>query len=288
MVTAVREAIEALLGPGAVATHCPNHTGAGKLSYEVRARGERWWVKVAASDEEGRRLTRWASVATILAERHGAPPVLEVLDVLDRTALLFPFLDHPVATRSTLLDRYAEVGAVLDGLHADHDLAGRLGGPVTGRESFRDVWVSRFEADLRIIAGHVAPDVYDYLAAEVETLAALVDGLDLPVHHAIHGDPWHENVLLGWDRVWLIDWESIAVGDPVIDRAILLMDVHGAQRAAWPTEPRHQVARRALLLDAAVDGAADWVQSSEPAMRRAKEVGFHDGLAAYRADVHLG
>jgi fructosamine-3-kinase len=288
MVTAVGEAIEALLGPGAVATHRLNHTGAGKLSYEVRARGEQWWVKVAASDKEERRLTRWASVATILAERHGAPPVLEVLDVLGRTALLFPFLDHPVATRTTLGDRYAEVGAVLDGLHADHELADRLGGPATSRESFREVWVARFEADLRIIAGHVAPDVYDYLAAEVEVLAALVDGLDLPVHHAIHGDPWHENVLLGSQRVWLLDWESIAVGDPVVDRAILLMDACGPQRAAWPTDQRHQLARRALLLDAAVDGAADWVQSSEPETRLAKEVAFHDGLAAYRADVHLG
>jgi phosphotransferase family enzyme len=281
----VREALEEAIGYGAVATHRHNHTGTGKLSFEVLARGEHLWAKVAADDKEDAGLRTWALVATQLADCHGAPPVLEVLDVAGRTGLLFPFLDAEVANHVTLLERYAEVQAVLDGLHDDHDLAKLLGEPTTSAAVFRDVWVSRFEADLRIIAGHVAPDVYEYLTAEVEGLTRLVDSLDEEVHVAMHGDPWHENVLLEPERVWLLDWETLSVGDPVIDDAILLMDACGARGTGWPTGARYDVARRALLLDAAVDGIADWVENSDPAIRARKEKAYRDGLDSYQAHL---
>ena len=271
------------MGPGAVATHRHNHTGTDKLSFEVVAGGERLWAKVAANDEEDAALETWASVAKELTDRHGAPPVLEVLQVAGRTALLFPFLDGEVANHATVRDRYGEVQAVLDGLHADHDLAERLGGPTTSAAAFREVWVSRFEADLHIIAGYVAPDVHEYLTAEVEVLTGQVDSLDEQVHVAMHGDPWHENVLFGPERVWLLDWEELSVGDPVVDDAILRMDAFGA--TAWPPGERFEVARRALLLDAAVDSAADWVQNSDPAIRASKEKAYLDGLETYRAYV---
>ncbi len=279
----VREALENVLGPGAIATHRHNHTGTDKLSFAVLAGGRRLWAKVAADDEEDAGLRTWASVAGYLSDRHGAPPVLEVLEVGGRTGLLFPFLGDAVANRTTLRDRYAEVQAVLDGLHADRDLVERLGGPRTSTAVFRDVWVSRFEADLDIIAGHVAPEVREYLTSEVHVLSGLVDSLDQEVHAAMHGDPWHENVLLGPDRVWLLDWEELSVGDPVIDDAILLMDARGANSADWPAGARHDVARRALMLDAAVDGAADWVENSDPVIRATKRKAYLEGLAGYRA-----
>ena len=113
--------------------------------------------------------------------------------------------------------RYAEVQAVLYGLHADRRLAVRLGKPTTSARVFQDVWMSRFEADLLIIAGHVAPEVQDYLTAEIELLSGLVASLDEQVHVAMHGDPWHENILLEPERVWLLDCEDLSVGDPVVD-----------------------------------------------------------------------
>ncbi|MBA2716037.1 MAG: hypothetical protein H0U51_03110, partial [Propionibacteriales bacterium] len=178
----VRKALEKEIGPGAVAIHRHNHTGTDKLSFEVLAGGERLWAKFAADDKEDAGLRTWASVARQLADRHGAPPVLEVLEVGGCTGLLFPFLDAEVATQAALRGRYGQVQAVLDGLHADRDLADRLGGPTTSAAAFRDVWVSRFEADLQIIARDVAPDVHEYLTAEVEVLAGLVDTLDQRVH----------------------------------------------------------------------------------------------------------
>ncbi|MDP9443605.1 MAG: phosphotransferase [Actinomycetota bacterium] len=134
-----------------------------------------------------------------------------------------------------------------------------------------------------LIAGHVAPHVHDYLAAEVEVLAGLVASLDDEVHVAMHGDPWHENVLLEPDRVWLLDWEDLSVGDPVVDDAILLMDARGPNVDDWSIGRRYDVARRALMLDAAVDTAADWVENTDPATRAWKERAYLEGLAAYRS-----
>jgi fructosamine-3-kinase len=285
MTSAVGEALELVLGPGAVATHRHNHTGTSKLSFEVRGGGEHLWVKVAANDKEEKRLMAWASVAALLSERHAAPPVLDVLRIAGRTGLVFPFLDAPVATQSMLRERYLDVKSILDGLHQDHELAELLGAPMTVGASFRAVWVSRWQADLDIIAGHVAPNAHDYLAAEVEAFAGVVDSLGSHVTSAIHSDPWHENVLVGPERVWLIDWDDISIGDPVIDHAILLMDTYGPQPAAWPSDERYQVARRALMLDAAVDSAADWVENSDPRIREVKEKQYLDGLAAYRDDA---
>lgn len=279
----IGHALERTFGAGSVVMHRPNHTGSRKLSFEVLAAGRRLWVRVAADDAEDGALRTWGSMARLLTERHTGPPVLDVIEVAGHTALVFPFLDAAVATRATLLGRYHDVKAVLDRLHDDRDLAERLGAPTTSAAVYREVWIRRFDEDLRIIVDHVTPDVHEYLRAEVQALADLVEGLDEVVHAAMHGDPWHENLLLERDRIWLLDWEDLRVGDPVVDHAILVMDTRGPAAELWPHGRRYDVARRALLLDAAVDTAADWVQSANPATRAWKERAFRQGLAAYRA-----
>ena len=208
----------------------------------------------------------------MLAERHAAPPVLDVLPVEGRTALLFPFVDAPVATRGTLHERYDEARSVLAGLHDDAELAALLGAPDDHRAtaSARS-GCERFEADLDIIEGYVAKDLHAYLTDEVDALGVLIDELDGPSGAAVHGDPWHENFLVAPDRLWLLDWEDLSVGDPVVDDAILR-----PRRARHRPAPlaghaaSHAVARRALMLDAVVDAAADWVENTDPAGPRGR------------------
>jgi fructosamine-3-kinase len=279
----IGEALRRLLAASSV-EHRANHTGAVKLSYAVDRGGERLWVRVAADDEEHAALVRWGEHATRLSERYAAPPVLDRLTVEGRAALVFPFLPDPVATRAGLAGRAGELLAVLGELHADAELAAALGPPVTAGRAFTDVWVSRFVADLAVTEGYVDRDEHQWLTDEVEALAGLIAGpaFERPVHAAVHGDPWHENLLLGESRFWLLDWEDLAVGDPVIDEAIVHMDAHGPD-AGWPDTERHQVARRALFLDAVVDVAADWVETADPVVRDTKERGWRAGLEAYRA-----
>ena len=222
-------------------------------------------------------------MAQLLAERHAAPPLLDTLAVDGRTALVFPFIDVPVATRGTLHERFDEARSVLTGLHGDAALADLLGPPTTTADCMREVWLERFVADLDIIEGYVAKDLHAYLADEVEALGILVDELDEPVHAAVHGDPWHENFLVAPDRLWLLDWEDLSVGDPVVDDAILLHDALGTDPHHWPDTPAYAAARRALMLDAVVDVAADWVENTNPVVRAAKEAAYLAGLEAYRA-----
>jgi hypothetical protein len=281
----VRDALVAALGPDAQVEH--HVTGAGKLSFAVRVGRRRLWAKVAADEDEDWSLTTWARLAHLLAERHAAPPLLDVLAVDGRPALLFPFLDAPVATRSTLHERYAAAQAVLTGLHGDAALADLVGPPSTTADCFREVWLERFVADLDIVEGYLAKDLHAYLADEVEALGEQVAAFDQPVQAAVHGDPWHGNFLIGPDRLWLLDWEDLAIGDPVVDDAILRRDAVGTDLHHWPDEPALTAARRALMLEAVVDVAAAWVEATrvgggDPAVRRRREAAYLAGLEAYR------
>jgi fructosamine-3-kinase len=282
LATRVAAGLVDALGPGTVAHHRHNHTGTDKLSYAVRSGGRELWAKVAADQDEEHELATWARVAVLLSERHAAPPVLDVLEVAGRTALLFPFVDAPVADRTTLHERYDDAEDVLAGLHADAELAALLGGPTTSAACFREVWIERLEEDLDIVEGYVAKDLHTFLEEAVDELGGLVDTLDQPVRSPVHGDPWHENWLVGPDRLWLLDWEDLAVGDPVVDDAILRNDSLGSDPHHWPDEPRYAVARRALMLDAVVDGAADWVENTVPVVRQRKEAAYVAALEAYR------
>lgn len=277
----VGEQLAAALGPDATVRHHANHAGAGKLSFAVRTGDRRLWAKVAADGDEEAALSTWSRVASLLAERHAAPPVLDVLEVGGRTALLFAFIDAPVADRGALHRRYDEARAVIAGLHEDAELAELLGPPTTTAAAYREVWLTRFEADLDIIEGYVGKDVHAYLSDEVDALGELVDELLEPVHAAVHGDPWHENVLLAPDRLWLLDWEDLAVGDPAVDDAVLRYDALGSDRQHWSATPRELIARRALMLDAVIDVAADWVESTDPFVRRGKESAYLAGLETY-------
>ena len=144
------------------------------------------------------------------------------------------------------------------------------------------MWLERFVADLDVIEGFIAKDLHAYLADQVDQLADLVDALDDEVHSAVHGDPWHENVLLSPDRLWLLDWEALAVGDPVLDDAILRHDALGTDPHLWPDTPADTVARRALMLDGVVDNAADWIENADPLVRRQKEAAYLAELETYR------
>ncbi len=146
------------------------------------------------------------------------------------------------------------------------------------------IWLQRLEADLDVIEGYVGRDLHAYLAEEVDALGLLIDTLDAPVHAAVHGDPWHENVLVAPDRLWLLDWEDLSVGDPVVDDAILLHDALGTDPHHWPDTAAYAVARRALMLDAVVDVAADWVENTNPLVRRRKEAAYLAELEAYLAE----
>jgi thiamine kinase-like enzyme len=116
------------------------------------------------------------------------------------------------------------------------------------------------------------------------------------VTSAIHGDVWCDNVMIGPGKIWLIDWDDLRIGDPVVDAAILLYGSYGsdlgAWAGAWPPQDqdeatRFEVALRAQALDAVIDVLADWVEAAKApdhvdGVRADKEAAHRSALAQYR------
>lgn len=283
------ERIQAILGDryAAQVTRRLNHTGADQLSYVVATDPDPLWVKVAAEPEDNPSLDRWADVADRLVERCLAVPVLERFEVDGRTALAFPFLDGVAGTPWSLRPHLDELTSALDRLHADQEIAVRLGEATTARASFAGLWIRRLTEDLALVDGQVENATWDEMAAELATLERLIDdpAFDATTSAPTHRDPWHENVLVGPDRIWLLDWEDLAVGDPVVDHAILRVDLLGPDAPApkGVDVDRYAVAVRAVLLDAVIDTAADIVEQPGTDVARRKDRAWRAALDSYRS-----
>lgn len=158
----------------------------------------------------------------------------------------------------------------------------------------------RFTEDLRVVREarppFVSPADLDFLAAaadrmrkEVLAMPAFAAPADAPTH----GDLWRNNILVGpGDRVTILDWDDLAIGDGALDWAILFgydgLRVGDAEPDApllasmdADTRARFDLYRRATLLDWAIDPLADWVEADDApehaAAVRAEKERVHGG-----------
>jgi hypothetical protein len=278
---------------GTRVTRHHNHANPGKLSFRVKSRAGDLWVKVAGDEREDKRLRRWADLSTALASDYSAPLVLDTLEVRGRIGLVFPFLLTPVATTVLVRSRLTQILALLDALHGDDALAARLGPALTAGEAFRQLWLRRLRADLEIVQSQVLDSDYSRMATWLDDLASAITGpaFDVPVHAPIHADPWHENLLISDNELWLLDWDGLRIGDPLIDTAIVLHDALGPDIGSWLgfrpkldryTEYRLRISLQALVLDQVIDGAADWVQNDDPLIKAGKQRSYQLAMKAYR------
>jgi thiamine kinase-like enzyme len=119
------------------------------------------------------------------------------------------------------------------------------------------------------------------MTREAATLAAQVceeGSFRCPADRPIHADLWANNVLLDGDGQWyLLDWDGLRLGDPVMDWAMLfgpsrdhvhVPDEEEVSAHVSLNDVERQRLRlylRASLLDWVIDPLADWVQAgSEP------------------------
>lgn len=214
-----------------------------------------------------------------------------------------PRLGLPPADTAYLQQNGASLLSLLDRLHHDGDLGSALttNRPVTAGEVFRKTWVRRFTEDLAIIRDRV-PFVDEKLfrwmrteTAELE-LSTRSPDFDVVVRAPTHGDLWTENILVDVDRYWILDWDDLAIGDPVVDDAVLLFNLYGGDLDRWsadrpPLDPserhRFEVAARTQLLDLVIDTLADWVELPVDTpdieqVRSDKEAVHRSALADYR------
>lgn len=290
----VTSAIVDLYGPSAHVEHRRNHAGADKLNFQVQFEGAEHWVRVGRDRDDDIALDRWASCATRLWVAYGAPRLLQSTTLAGHTALVFEVIDGVTMPASDVLPCLPKLLDVTRRLHHDPELPAGLGQPVSSAESFHQVWVERLDADLGLLAEHVTPELHAWMTAQVGVLTGLTQSEPFTSLNSgpIHGDLWHENIMMSRGDFRILDWEDLALGDPVVDDALLLYEAHGADLEAWaaarpPADPheaaRFQVALRAIMLDSVIDVLADAVETEDPKVATAKRFQHEAALAQFQS-----
>ena len=273
------------------------------------ARATRFFKLTSDSDVQ-RGLERWRKNAERLTLRYHAPRMLGWLDLGSYCGPIFEWLD---GTPAVSLDGEFrdEICGVIRALHADADLAEHLAADGAVVESCAHAYLGlyhrRFVEDLKYVESEPPPFVGTELLGWMhEQVAALENSVgeslafqevaDAPVH----ADLWLNNTLVDATGRWyLLDWDGLRLGDPVMDWSMLFgpgraepreADVAGvaARLELTPAqEERLHVYARAALLDWIIDPLSDWVGSAhEPEhgeqMRAANERIHSAALRGYR------
>ena len=120
-----------------------------------------------------------------------------------------------------------------------------------------------------------------WMEQEARKVLALADGNDAfegTTTVPCHWDLWPSNVLVeGSGRWWVLDWDSLAVGDEAEDHATLVWpfvfshgknwrDLFGAQ-GDWRFAIRMDLHLQAISLDYLIDVLADWADCDVPEWR---------------------
>jgi hypothetical protein len=285
-----------------------NWGGFVNFSYRIRDARHAYHLKLSASAEDQAALRRWLTLAPLLAPYH-APPILEWIELDSVAGPLFPCLPGNAPKFSG--EVVAELVPVLLELNADRELAAALqpSHVVSARAAYQASFHERFTEDLRDIRDSrppfVSEDLLRWLEYEVEILSALVDAsaaFGRPLTKPIHGDLWLNNILwVGANYWYLVDWDSIRIGDPAADLATLLgptiqdpRPLKMLERAdgVLTSAERERLAclGRATLLDWVIDPLSDWIDAGaapehEQAVRAGKERIHRRALACY-ADLY--
>jgi hypothetical protein len=240
-------------------------------------------IKLTSDPLIKRGLETWRALAALLEQRYHAPRMVGWLDLapFPFCGPMFEWLDGTVATE---LDSACagEISTVVTRLHADAEVAHRLSGPVrTCAQAYLDAYHERFTEDLSFIETEPPPFVdrqrLAWLRDQVRLLETRVrqsTSFRQPAHLPVHGDLWLNNILIDPTGHWyLLDWDGLALGDPVIDWTMLFGPSREHPEAAVErvvlahvalnAEERQRLAiyTQASQLDWVIDPLSDWVQA---------------------------
>ena len=265
-------------------------------------------VKLWHSDRQTVR-DRWLAVHEILECRHKAPRVIDTVDLpeLDATGLVFEHIEGAPLDGPGSTDRLLEAARRL---HADEELASRIGvqtGPATVGQQFEDLHIRNLDKDIGIIRDTartpiVDRDLLEWMEQEIRELGRTAKSsaaFDLPARWPTHGDLYEGNTLLTGDGVfYVLDWDDLALGDPVADYIIVLRfsarrdpdfdwRCLGVEATDEGFGERMRIYARASLLFVVIDGLAEHLglDASNPllaATSSEKRAAFEHGLVLYR------
>ena len=279
-------------------------------SFRVVSAGASYHVKLATDADDLGDLRRWQRVSARLTDRYGAPAMVGWID-LESQRLAGPVLTWLEGSSPALLEGPPRTAAidVVRALHSDDVLVRILedDGDPRGScgDAYRSTYHRRFLADLDAVRGacpsFVSAERLEWMEGEVHDLVRQVEAsraFDDAADRATHHDLWLNNLIVQPDgRLRIIDWDGLALGDPMLDWTMLFGPAPGAFRTAGledlpegvfsrSEQARVGVLARASLLDWVIDSLADWIEAPPSPrrddVRRAKRRVHEGALAMYR------
>ena len=293
------------------ATRILNWGGFVNHSFKVSVGELTFHVKLADDPDTLRGLERWRRLSGTLSGRFAAPVMRGWIEV-PGTSLSGPVFDWIDGASPECLSqavRFAATDLVAE-LHSDHELARQLAGMgdavVSCATAYQSTFHERFVEDLQGIRAAPPPfltsALLDWMGAEAAALLRRIAesrAFEEPANAPSHGDLWLNNLVLSPSgALHIIDWDDLALGDPMMDWAMLLGPAPTRVRLAdvsyLPDRSFSSLARerfgfhvRASLLDWVIDPLADWVEAAGSEYRdlaRASKRRVHEeALALYRA-----
>lgn len=290
------------LGPSFHVEQKLNWGGFVNLHFDVSDGATAYHVKLSRDEGVLSGLERWRSLAPELESRYRAPAIVEWIDLGEASlsGLVLEWSDGRPADLRAQPGIVHDVLALADRLHEDEEIERALRERDMDDDAFESVlahYLDHLEADVAE-SGHRYPvdrAVLDWVRRELAALRRLFqrESAFAGVRAVpIHGDLWTDNILvdsLEHGRWHLVDWDDLALGDPVVDYATLLwpLERDGLDPSPWlgrrGREPgftaRLRLCFRAALLDEVVDSLADWVEAEQMPEHR-------DRVRAVKRAVH--
>jgi hypothetical protein len=282
-----------------------NWGGFGTYSFRVSDSNRSLHVKLAAEQAD---LRRWMTVHERLEREYRAPRIIGWVDI-SGTAYAGPVFEHidgdtwDTNARPGLV---CELRELLGRLHRDQELADQIGdAPKSFLECWRLRYRDQFVEDLKTVRGtrpeSVTDDRLRWMEQESRIVLAMPDGIEAfegMTRSQCHWDLWPNNVMVEKSgEWWVLDWDSLAVGDEAEDFATLVWPLVNSQNEDWRTllggdwdgsfAVRMDMHLRAITLDYVIDVLADWAECDVPEwrdeVRLRKEAEHHRYFEWYRS-----
>jgi len=290
-----------------------NWGGFVNASFFIKDGLKSYHLKLADESYVQMGLMRWREYHKLLSGRYRAPRMYDWVKI-PRTPFegaLFSYIPGKHADLAAQPEIMRGVLDLLPRLHSESVLREGLdeGESLTCADYFLDLYITRFDEDLMVVANDLPPFItlnsLTWMMGETRELEGIVRDLpafQAPANAPTHGDLGQNNILVTPEGLWyIIDWDDLALGDPVIDYSILLGSLwrSGAYSQSemdrrLPTQPndpgfreRFRVYLRALVLDQVIDSLADWCESRfapvhQDEVRLEKEKIHREALALYQ------